>query len=135
MIREGRLKDAERIVRLTMMVILLTAGLSKFSSEGGFYNYYSDLFQGELRINLWPWLVNVYLSLVPFIELGLGLLIFFPKLKPWTMYAWCGFMLSLMFGHYVLQEWAAVNQMLDYLFLGLLGLVLPHHREIVRRDP
>jgi len=36
-------------------------------------------------------------------------------------------MLSLLFGHYILQEWSAVNQMLDYIFLGLLRLVLPNH--------
>ena len=33
---------------------------------------------------------------------------------------WFAFMLSLMFGHYILQEWSAVNQMLNYIFLGLL---------------
>ncbi len=44
-------------------------------------------------------------------------------------------MLSLMVGHYVLQEWSAVNDMLSYIFLGLLGLVLPNHHSWLRRDP
>jgi len=43
-------------------------------------------------------------------------------------------MLSLMFGHYILQEWSAVNQMLDYIFLGLLCLVLPAHASWLARD-
>ena len=47
---ERLLRDAELVVRLTMIVILLTAGTSKFFSGGDFFDYYSELFQGELRI-------------------------------------------------------------------------------------
>jgi hypothetical protein len=54
MISELKLKDAERIVRFTMILILLTAGTSKFFSHGGFFEHYSQLFQGNLRINLAP---------------------------------------------------------------------------------
>ncbi len=134
MILVQKLKDAERIVRITMILILLTAGTSKFFSDGGFFNYYSALFQGELRINLPVSLVNLFLSLVPFIEISLGLALLSNKYKDYTVYAWLGFMLSLMFGHYILQEWSAVNQMLDYIFLGLLCLVLPAHASWLARD-
>ena len=127
MIPVQKLKDAERIVRITMILILLTAGTSKFFSDGAFYNYYSELFQGELRINLAESLVNLFLSLIPFIEISLGLALLSNEYKGYTVYAWLGFMLSLMFGHYILQEWSEVNQMLDYIFLGLLCLVLPTH--------
>ena len=117
-----------------MILILLTAGTSKFFSSGGFFEYYSQLFQGELRIVLPATLVNLYLACIPFIEIGLGLALAVTALKPWTVYAWFAFMLSLTLGHYVLQEWSAVNQMLDYIFLGLLCLVLPHHQHWWRRD-
>lgn len=127
MISECKLKDAERIVRITMIIILLTAGVSKFYSEGAFFNYYSQLFQGDLRIDLPPLLVNLYLKIIPFIEIFLGLALLINKYKNYTVYAWFVFMLSLMFGHYILQEWSAVNQMLDYIFLGLLCLILPNH--------
>ncbi len=127
MISERKLKDAERIVRITMIVILLTAGASKFFSEGAFFNYYSQLFQGDLRINLPPLLVNLYLKIIPFIEISLGLALLVNKYKNYTIYAWFAFMLSLLFGHYILQEWSAVNQMLGYIFLGLLCLILPNH--------
>lgn len=127
MISEKKLKDAERIVRITMIVILLTAGTSKFFSQGGFFNYYSELFQGDLRINLPSFMVNIYLNLVPYIEISLGLALFVNKYKHYTVYAWFAFMLSLLFGHYILQEWSAVNQMLSYIFLGLLCLILPNH--------
>jgi len=33
-----------------------------------------------------------------------------------------------------LQEWSSVNQMLDYIFLGLLCLVLPSHESWLTRD-
>ena len=134
MIDRVLLKDAERIVRLVMIVILLTAGTSKFFSAGGFFGYYSELFQGDLRIQMPAWLVNLYLACIPFIEVGLGLGLVVTRWKPYTVYAWFAFMISLLVGHYILQEWPAVNQMLDYIFLGLLCLVLPSHRGWIKRD-
>ena len=128
------LKDAERVVRLVMIVILLTAGTSKFFSDGGFFNYYSGLFQGDLRISLPASLVNAYLTVIPFVEIGLGVALMFSRFRLVATYGWFAFMLSLLVGHYVLQEWSAVNQMLDYFFLGLLCLVLPHHRSWWSRD-
>lgn len=131
---EGRLKDAERVVRVVMVTILLTAGTSKFFSAGGFAEYYSTLFQGPLRIQLPPGLISLYLSLIPFIEIGLGLALLSNRFKHVVVYGWFAFMLSLLIGHYVLEEWSAVNQMLDYFFLGLLCLVLPNHDSWLRRD-
>ncbi|MBL4673488.1 MAG: hypothetical protein JKX81_14610 [Arenicella sp.] len=128
MISKHRLQDAERIARLTMIVILLTAGTSKFFSSHGFYDYYSALFQSDLRITLPATLVNLYLSAVPFVEIGLGLALLSNRFRTTVIYAWFGFMLSLLFGHYILQEWSAVNQMLSYIFLGLVALILPAHQ-------
>ena len=126
-ISEQRLKDAELVTRLVMIVILLTAGTSKFFSGGGFAQYYLSAFQADLRIALPAPLVSLYLSVIPFVEIGMGLALIITRFKPYTVYAWFAFMLSLLMGHYVLQEWSAVNQMLDYFFLGLLCLVLPTH--------
>lgn len=128
------LKDAERVVRITMIVILITAGTSKFFSHGGFFEYYSTLFQTDLRISLPPFLVNAYLTIVPFIEIGLGIALISSRYKSRILYAWFGFMLSLLVGHYILQEWASVNQLLDYMFLGLLCMLLPSHQSWWRRD-
>ncbi len=134
MIRTVVLRDAERVVRVTMIVILLTAGTSKFFSSGGILEYYSNLFQGNLRIRLPGTLVDSYLVAIPFIEVGLGLALFSNKHKGIVVYGWFAFMLSLLVGHYVLQEWSAVNQMISYVFLGLLCLVLPGHSFWFRRD-
>jgi uncharacterized membrane protein YphA (DoxX/SURF4 family) len=128
MISQQRLQDAERIARLTMIIILLTAGTSKLFSDHGFYDYYSALFQSELRIILPATLVNLYLSAVPFIEIGLGLALLSNRYRTMVIYAWFAFMLSLLFGHYILQQWSAVNQMLSYIFLGLITLILPAHQ-------
>jgi uncharacterized membrane protein YphA (DoxX/SURF4 family) len=117
-----------------MITILLTAGTSKFFSHGGFYEYYSGLFQGDLRIRLPEFLVNAYLRLIPFIEIGLGVALLGNRHKRLAVYGWFAFMLSLLVGHYILQEWSSVNQMLDYFFLGLLCFVLPNHQSWFRRD-
>ncbi len=134
MIDKSTLKDAERIVRVVMVTILLTAGISKFFSHGGFFEYYSVLFQGDLRIRLPEFLVNAYLHLIPFIEIGLGLALLSNPYKRLAMYGWFAFMLSLLLGHYILQEWSSVSQMIDFFFLGLLGFVLPNHQSWFRRD-
>ena len=109
-----------------MALILLTAGISKFFSGGGFKDYYSGIFANEaLRINLPSFLVDGYLTVIPFIEISLGLCLLFARLKPWIVYAWYIFMASLLIGHYVLQEWSVVNQMLGYFFLGMICHALP----------
>ena len=127
---EQKLKEAERVVRLVMIAILLTAGTSKFFSQGGFHQYYLAQFQGDLRISLAPVFVGAYLRLIPFIEILLGLALIFARTRVIAIYGWFLFMLSLLVGHYVLQEWSAVNQMLDYFFLGLACLILPCHRSL-----
>ena len=114
--------------------VLLTAGTSKFFSGGGFQEYYSGLFQGDLRIVMPAWLINLYLNLIPFIEIGLGLALLSNRHKQLAVYGWFAFMLSLLIGHYILQEWSAVNDMLDYFFLGLIAFVLPNHASWFSRD-
>jgi uncharacterized membrane protein YphA (DoxX/SURF4 family) len=134
MIEKTTLKDAERIVRIVMVTILITAGTSKFLSHGGFLAYYSKLFQGDLRIKMPPSLINFYLQIIPFIEIGLGCALLSNRHKLLAVYGWFAFMLSLLVGHYILQEWSSVNEMLDYFFLGLLCFVLPNPQSWFRRD-
>src|SRR6185503_6906241 len=111
MIDKTTLKDAERVARIVMITILLTAGTSKLFSHGGFFNYYAPLFQGDLRIRLPAFLVNAYLHVTPFIEIGLGCALLSNRYRQLALYGWFVFMQSLLVGHYVLQEWSSVNQM------------------------
>jgi len=130
MIQTQKLIQVESIARWLMALILLTAGISKFFSGGGFTEYYFGQFTNEaLRINLPGGLVSLYLNLIPFIEVGLGIALLVAKLKPYTVYAWYAFMASLLVGHYVLQEWSAVNQMLAFFFLGMICHILPTRQE------
>ncbi|SDD32044.1 MauE/DoxX family redox-associated membrane protein [Kordiimonas lacus] len=125
MINRTTLQAIEQVSRLTMAVILLTAGTSKFFSAGGFKAYYSGLFQGDLRIQIPAPMIDGYLTVIPFIEVMLGACLLVARFKPVSIYAWYGFMLSLLVGHYILQEWSSVNQMLDYMFLGMICHALP----------
>jgi len=130
MITTKKLIQVEFVARSLMSLILLTAGISKLFSAGGFANYYSGQFaQDSLRINLPTSLVDIYLNLIPFIEIGLGAALLVTALKRYTVYAWYLFMASLLVGHYVLQEWSAVNQMLAYFFLGMICHLLPSKNE------
>ena len=131
MISKNRLAEIETVARLLMALILITAGTSKFFSGGGFQDYYKGLFANpDLRINLPSFSFDIYLSVIPFIEIGLGVALIFAALKRYTINAWYLFMASLLVGHYILQEWSAVNQMLDYFLLGFVCHALPTKREI-----
>lgn len=122
--------QVERVARSVMALILLIAGTSKLFSAGGFKGYYSGIFANpDLRITLPAFSYEIYLALIPFIEIGLGAALLIVSLKRFTIWAWYGFMATLLVGHYVLQEWSAVNQMLPYFFLGMICHILPTKAE------
>ena len=126
-----KLVEIEFVSRALMALILITAGTSKFFSGGGFADWYSGQFANQsLRIQVPGALIDLYLAIIPFIELGLGVCLLFVVLKRYTIYAWYAFMASLLVGHYILQEWSAVNQMLAYFFLGMICHALPTRAEL-----
>ncbi|MEE4299732.1 MAG: hypothetical protein V2J24_09840 [Pseudomonadales bacterium] len=98
-------------------------------------DYCAGRFQGALRIGLPAPLVKAYLVIIPFVEIGLGLALTITRWRRIAIHGWFAFMATLLFGHQVHQEWSAVNQVLDYFFLGLLCLVLPAHGSWFARDP
>jgi len=131
MIDKQKLTEIERVSRWLMALILLTAGISKFFSGGGFKTYYSGLFgNDDLRLNFPAFTYDTYLTLIPFIEVGLGAALLVVALKRYTIWAWYAFMASLLVGHYILQEFSAVNQMLIYFVLGMICHILPTKAEI-----
>jgi hypothetical protein len=128
-------KTAERLTRLVMIVTLATASASKFFSHGKFADYYSGVFAADtLRIHLPPAMVYAYLQAIPFIELAVAVALAITRFKPYSVYAWFAFFLSLEVGHYVMEQWSEVNQMIPYFLLGLACLLLPHHRSWFRSD-
>jgi len=131
MIEKQKLAEVEQVTRWLMALILLTAGISKFFSGGGFKTYYSGLFgNDDLRLNFPAFTYDTYLTLIPFIEVGLGAALLFVAFKRYTIWAWYAFMASLLVGHYILQEFSAVNQMLIYFVLGMICHILPTKAEI-----
>ena len=131
MIEKKTLADIEMVARGLMALILLTAGISKLFSAGGFKGYYSGLFANpDLRINTPNFLIDGYLTIIPFIEIILGALLLIASFKRLTIWAWYAFMASLLVGHYILQEWSVVNQMLPYFFLGMIAHALPTRKSL-----
>ena len=134
-IQEFHLKDAERFLRVVMVLTLLTAGVSKLFSGGGFYEYYSGLFANpELRINLPMVLVNLFLTLTPFLEIGVAVALAVNRIRRAAIVVWWLWFLQIEFGHYVLEEWSAVNEIIPYQIVGVLAYILPHHVSWLRRD-
>ena len=106
-IQQFHLKDAERFLRVVMILTLLTAGVSKLFSGGGFYEYYSGLFANpELRINLPMVLVNLFLTLTPFLEIGVAVALTVNQIRRAAIVAWWAWFLNIEFGHYVMEEWS-----------------------------
>ena len=131
MIERKKLAEVEQMARWLMALILLTAGISKFFSGGGFKTYYSGLFGNEdLRLNFPAFTYDTYLAIIPFIEVVLGAALLVVALKRYTIWAWYAFMASLLVGHYILQEFSAVNQMLIYFILGMICHILPTKAEL-----
>jgi len=69
------------------------------------------------------------------VEIGLGLALLIAAYKHITIWMWYGFMATLLLGHYILQEWSAVNQMLPYFFLGMICHILPSSRDNLQTPP
>lgn len=134
-IKEIYLKDSERILRLVMIVTLATAGSSKLLSDGAFYEYYRALFANPaLRIHLPGILVKLHLLITPFVELSIAVGLLFTRYRRLVTIAWCAFFITIEFGHYVLQEWSAVSEIIPYLLLGAFSYILPNHQSWVKRD-
>ncbi len=74
------------------------------------------------------------LRLIYVIEIGLGAALLINSIEYFAVYACFGCFLSLLFGHYLLQGWSSVNQILEYLFFGICCLLSPMHRPGLRRD-
>lgn len=134
LLNENRSKDAERLLRFAMVITLCTGGISKFMSHGRFASYYGGLFRAPgLRIHLPEWWIDGFLETTPFIEIGIGLALLYTPWRRIALHAWCLFFISLEFGHYILEEWSPVNEMIPFIIMGALCLILPHHRSWFER--
>ena len=122
------LQNAEVMLRITMAITLLIAGASKFCSEGGFHAYYLKQFSNEaLRINLPILLFDTYLTLIPYLEVVIGLLLLTSIKRRLMIVIWIAYFISLELGHYLLEEFTSANMIIPYVVMGTLTYVLPAH--------
>jgi uncharacterized membrane protein YphA (DoxX/SURF4 family) len=129
------LKNAELILRLTMLITLLIAGVSKFFSNGKFHSYYLKQFSNqELRINLPTFTFDFYLSLIPYLEVAIAITLFSSIKRRVFIVVWIAYFISLELGHYVLEEFTSANMIIPYILLGVLTYILPAHKYIWNLD-
>jgi uncharacterized membrane protein YphA (DoxX/SURF4 family) len=122
------LKNAELLLRLTMSITLLVAGISKFCSRGNFHNYYFKLFLNPgLRINLPAYLVDAYVTLIPFLEVGIGVALATTYKRRFFIVLWIVYFITLEIGHYVLEEFTSVDLMISIILFGVATYILPAH--------
>lgn len=125
------LQNAELILRLAMAMTLLIAGISKFFSSGGFYSYYLKQFSNpDLRINLPQFSFDIYLTLIPYLEVGIGFLLLTSLKRRLFIVVWIAYFMSLELGHYLLEEFTSANMIIPYIIMGTIAYVLPAHKHI-----
>jgi uncharacterized membrane protein YphA (DoxX/SURF4 family) len=126
------LQHAELILRLTMAMTLLIAGISKFFSNGGFYSYYLKQFSNEeLRINLPQFSFDIYLTLIPYLEVGIGFVLLTSIKRRLFIVVWIAYFMTLELGHYLLEEFTSANMIIPYIIMGVIAYVLPAHKHIL----
>ncbi len=128
------LKNAEFLLRITMVITLFVAGVSKFFSQGNFYAYYFEQFSNEeLRINLPPVTFDLYLKLIPFIEVAIALALLTSFKRRFFIVVWIIYFITLEIGHYIMEEFTTVDLMIPFILLGTAAYILPSHDIILFR--
>lgn len=114
-----------------MSMTLLIAGISKFFSSGGFYSYYLKQFSNEeLRINLPQFSFDIYLTLIPYLEVGIGFVLLTSIKRRLFIVVWIVYFMTLELGHYLLEEFTSANMIIPYIIMGVIAYVLPAHQHV-----
>lgn len=125
------LMNAELLLRFCMVITMLVAGISKFYSHGTFHDYYLHQFTNDqLRIQLPATLFDLYLKVIPFIEIVIGLGLLITKYRRIFIVTWVLYFVSLEVGHYILEEWLQVDAMIPFILLGVAAYILPSHQKL-----
>ena len=129
------LKNAEIILRCTMSITLLVAGISKFFSMGNFYNYYSKEFAKEdLRINLPAFSFETYLALIPYLEVAIGIALLTTLKRRLFIVIWIIYFIMLEIGHYILEEFQSANMIIPYIIMGVMAYLLPGYENRITKN-
>jgi len=128
------LKNAERVLRIFLVALLIMSGLYKFMiGFEHFVTWYEPKFSRN-AFGIPVLLTNAYLYAHPVIELILAAGLIFNRTRTIALYAYFTFITVLMFGHFSIEEFHEVNGLFDYMFAGLLIYILPQHQSLIKND-
>jgi hypothetical protein len=118
-------KNEDLLVRFTVMILLLVAGINKFYSHGAFDKYYLQQFaNGEQRISLPSFLFNFYLDTIPFVEVGIAIALIMSLNRRFIIAIWILYFTTLEVAHYILKELTSVDLIIPYGFIGCVSLCI-----------
>jgi len=69
--------------------------------------------------------------MIPFIELLIGIVLLLTKYRRIFIVIWVAYFISLEVGHYILEEWMAVDAMIPFVLLGVAAYILPAHDKVI----
>lgn len=127
-------KNIERIARIFLILLLLIGATYKLIDIENFVTYYQGLFSKSFVYKIPEGLVIILLYSLPFIELFIGLVLLFRKTRIIGLYGYLGYIMLMMLGEYFMDNFHNVNGTLDYMFMGMLCLILPAHNSLFKND-
>ncbi|SNY99459.1 MauE/DoxX family redox-associated membrane protein [Flagellimonas pacifica] len=130
----NNLKNIERIARIFLILLLLVGAVYKLLDLGNFVTYYSDLFAKSYVFKIPTGLTKALLYTMPFVELLIGLCLLFYRTRTIGLYGYLVFIMFMMLGEYFMDNFHNVNGTLDYMFMGMLCILLPSHKSLFKND-
>lgn len=127
-------KNIERIARIFLILLLLVGVIYKLADLGNFVTYYGSLFSKSSVFKIPSLLVEIMLYALPFVELFIALSLFFNKTRILGLYGYFGYIMLMMLGEYFMDNFHNVNGTLDYMFMGMLYLLLPAHHSLFKNE-
>jgi hypothetical protein len=129
-----RLKNAERILRLFLVSLLVMTAFYKLAIGS---DHFIEWYKARFLLNpygLSMELINPFMHSIAYIELLLAIGLLFERSRNVALIGYFSFLSLLMFGHFCLSEFHEVNGLFDYVFAGLIIYVLPRHQTLLARD-
>lgn len=130
----NNLKNIERIARVFLILLLLIGAVYKLLDLDNFATYYGGLFSKSYVFKIPAGLIKVLLYTMPFVELLIGISLLFSKTRTTGLYSYLFFIMAMMLGEYFMDNFHNVNGTLDYMFMGMLCILLPSHRSLFKND-
>lgn len=130
----NNLKNIERIARVFLILLLLVGAIYKLLDLDNFVTYYGGLFSKSYVFKIPASLIKMLLYVMPFMELVIGVSLIFNKSRTFGLYSYLFFIMTMMLGEYFMDNFHNVNGTLDYMFMGMLCILLPNHSSLFKNE-